>query len=168
MERISLLRPTSFIRRVVTLRPEEGVLLGHALALVLAVRISLWLLPSRVIVRRVHSTSTRAPEGRCSGVRAEQIAWAIDAASRRVPRASCLTQAVAGQILLRHHGIDSILRVGVIRRGTGFRAHAWIEEAGRILIGGAESKQFTPMVEFSAGDQVVRRPPEPSHSASAP
>ncbi len=145
-----LSRTTSFVRQVRTLPPEEFILFANALILVLSVRVALWLLPSRVIVQRVHEASKRSHSTARSRIRPDQIGWAIDAASRRVPRASCLTQAVAGQILLRRHGIAATFQVGVIRDHQGFRAHAWIEEGGRILIGGAGSRQFTPMTEFHA------------------
>ena len=150
-----LSRTASLVRHVHTLQSEEWILFSHAFSLVICVRLALWLLPSRVIVQRVHEASKRPHAAARSGVRPDQIGWAIDAASRRVPRASCLTQAVAGQILLRRHGIASTLQVGVIRDQQGFRAHAWIEEGGRILIGGIGSKQFTAMTEFHAVNRAT-------------
>lgn len=158
-----LSRTASLVRHARTLPAEEWVLFSHALSLVICVRMALWLLPSRVIVQRVLEGSQRLPATARSGVRPDQIGWAIDAASRRVPRASCLTQAVAGQILLRRHGIASTLQVGVIRDQQGFRAHAWIEEGGRILIGGIGSRQFTAMTEFHA---VSRSAPSPAGSSN--
>lgn len=137
------------LRTLRDLTASERNLLMRALPLVLAVRLALWLLPSRVIVRRVQHASARTVTAGRRKYSAEDIAWAVDAAARRIPRASCLTQAVAAQYLLRRSGHESELRIGVARGDDGFRAHAWIEQDGRILVGGAGSAVFTPLPGFS-------------------
>src|SRR5690349_7185173 len=62
---------------------------------------------------------------------------------RRVAQASryslvpptCLSEALAAQAVLARHGHASELRIGVRKAGEKFEAHAWLECAGRILIG---------------------------------
>jgi hypothetical protein len=71
----------------------------------------------------------------------------VTLASRCVPSATCLTQALAGQVLLSRHGHPASLRIGVARSAAGeFQAHAWVECHGRIVIGGAQTlSRFTPL-----------------------
>ena len=125
-------------------------LLAAATTLVVAVRATLWLLPSRAIVRGVRRLAhARGPEApRADAMR---VVWAVEAASRRVPRASCLTQALAALLFLRACGWHAQLCVGVARRDAdGFRAHAWLEREGRILIGGTGVRQFTRLPDLAA------------------
>jgi hypothetical protein len=70
---------------------------------------------------------------------ATRVAWAVRAASRRIPGASCLTQAVAARLLLARYGHHALLRIGVRRdeRG-GFEAHAWAEVDGWPVVGGRD------------------------------
>jgi hypothetical protein len=65
----------------------------------------------------------------------EPAVWAVRAVAARVPRASCLTQAVAASLLLRRYGHEATLRLGVARRDRGLQAHAWVESGGRTVIG---------------------------------
>jgi hypothetical protein len=125
-------------------------LLFVTVLLVAHVRTALFLLPSRLslrMVRRLSTVSDNAP--REPRPAAETIAWAIATASRVVPGASCLTQAVAGKLLLRHYGFRANLCIGVARGDEGaFYAHAWIERDGRVLIGGKQSTVFTVLSPF--------------------
>lgn len=144
-------RKTLPLKTVTTLTPSERTVLIEAVLVVFAVRVALWVLPSATILRWVRAdTSRREPHRPAREVEAATIAWAVDAAARRIPRATCLTQAVAGRILLRRYGHAAELRVGVVRDPDGFRAHAWIEQGGRVLIGGAGSRRFVPFPDFSA------------------
>jgi hypothetical protein len=54
-----------------------------------------------------------------------------------VPRATCLTQALATMILLGQEGHHSRMFIGV-SRGEGQRmdAHAWVECSGEVIVGG--------------------------------
>ena len=62
-----------------------------------------------------------------------------------MPRATCLTQALALRSLLAADGRPSALRLGVARERRGFEAHAWLESEGRILIGGGDVQRYTPL-----------------------
>jgi hypothetical protein len=113
---------------------------------VLAVRIVLWILPSAMILRIVRRSSDVHARGTMHAHRppAERVTWAVEAVSRRIPRATCLTQALSAQFLLRRFGYDARLCLGVARTPRGeFRAHAWLERDGSVLIGGAEAAAFT-------------------------
>jgi hypothetical protein len=39
--------------------------------------------------------------------------------------------------------------IGVDRSAAGLTAHAWVESDGRILLGGAHAKGFTPLTSAS-------------------
>jgi hypothetical protein len=58
----------------------------------------------------------------------------VAAAARRLAGAdSCLPEALVLWALLRRHGIDADLRLGVRKRGGRLEAHAWVERGGRTL-----------------------------------
>lgn len=140
------------IRRVAALSRQDWRLLGSAITLVLGIRAALWLLPSRIIIARVRRVAARAPRANSSAPDATRIVWAVAASARRVPGASCLTQALAVQLLLLRHGYEAELCVGVTRGAAGeFRAHAWVERAGRIVIGGDGSRVFTRLPDLAEG-----------------
>ena len=83
---------------------------------------------------------------------ADRVVWAVTVASRYAPgRTTCLTRALTVQGMLARLGYPSRLHVGVVRGPQGaVEAHAWVECAGRILIGGTTSEigQFTPLAAF--------------------
>ena len=126
--------------------------------IVLAVRIVLWLLPSPTILKGVRRLSAvRARETRSPRPSVERLTWAVEAVSRRIPKATCLTQALSAQLLLRQFGYDSRLCLGVARSPRGeFRAHAWLEHDGSIVIGGAEAAAvFTRLPALGASDRAT-------------
>jgi len=72
--------------------------------------------------------------------------------ARFVPGASCLTQAVAAQLVLARLGYQSDMRVGVRQDETGqIRAHAWLLSVDKVILGGhpTELQTFSPLVDFS-------------------
>jgi hypothetical protein len=106
--------------------------------LVAAVRIGLWILPFRVLHRMVVARASQ--RGGASSHPIEAIAWAVTAAARRVPRATCLTQALAGMLLLGANGHPAMLRIGVAKKEDGgLRAHAWIDSGGETVLGDPRS-----------------------------
>ena len=130
----------------------EQLLLVRALALLAAVRIALWLLPFKILQRisakLVHTGALSRKESRFS---TDRGVWAVHVASRYVPRATCLTQALAAQILFELDGIPASVRIGVVKEKAGdFQAHAWLESGGKILIGGIDADQrYKPLLALS-------------------
>ncbi len=105
---------------------------------VAVVRLSLYLVPfawCRTALKRLHQL--KAFQVRGSSVKRQQITWSVSAAGRRIPKATCLTQALAARILLNRYGHPNQLCIGVrIEEEGKFSAHAWLEaEEGRVLIG---------------------------------
>lgn len=73
------------------------------------------------------------------------IGWAVATAARRIPAATCLTQALAAQYLLRRRGLEADLRIGVARAaGEPLEAHAWVESRGQVVVGGV-ARPYTPL-----------------------
>jgi hypothetical protein len=71
-----------------------------------------------------------------------------------------LTRALTVQGMLARLGCQSRLHVGVVRGLQGqMEAHAWVECAGRLLIGGtaSEIEQFTPLAVFDVEEVVQLR-----------
>jgi len=89
----------------------------------------------------------RSTEPHNKPLSAEQIAWAVGVASRYVPAANCLTQALAATRMLERAGYDASLQIGVSRSESGpLDAHAWVDCEGRTVIGMSdELERFVPL-----------------------
>ena len=108
----------------------ERRILLEALVTLGFVRAGLWLLPFGLLLRLV-----RRPLGKTSEVEVSRLTKTLTAVSRYVPRATCLTQALAGQRLLAAHGYSSRLQMGVCKDGVRLSAHAWLEHGGSVVVG---------------------------------
>lgn len=82
---------------------------------------------------------------------AARLAWAVHHAARLVPAATCLTQALACQIILSRRSISSTLHIGAIRSpSTKFSAHAWLTQGGKVLLGGTQQslEAYSRLAEY--------------------
>jgi Transglutaminase-like superfamily len=123
----------------------ELLILMQAATSVCVVRLALWWIPFRNLRRMVNSlTKTRSRGAHRFSV--DQLSWAVRVTSRYVPRATCLTQALALHILIKRAGFDSRIRIGVAKRGRHLEAHAWVESQDRIVIGDYESERYMPLM----------------------
>ncbi len=127
-------------------RAKQSSLL-KAILLLWVCRLGLWLLPFktlRTLLTKISVFSKRRP------AKVDTIIWAVAVGSRYVFGASCLTQALAGQVLLHQHNAPALLRIGVAKNERGaFQAHAWVERQGRILIGNSpQLSRYTPLSAF--------------------
>lgn len=115
-----------------------------ATLLVWIFRLALWLLPFR-LVRQLLARFARAPLAARQDVPIDSVIWAVTTASRYVPVANCLPQALVAKLMLARQGHDAIVHIGVKRTDAGrFQAHAWVESNGRVVIGGSrELFRFT-------------------------
>lgn len=116
----------------------------------------LWILRSGLAVlpyprlvglqRRICDRKLRERARALEAAHIERIAWTVERLSRFVPGARCLAQALAGQVLLAHRGIDSELKFGVMRSPEkGIRAHAWLEREGTPILGASNLEQYSPL-----------------------
>ncbi len=144
------------LRKFARLPASERLLLARALVLVGAVRIALWVIPFNALQRiSTILAQASASSHKPSHFSTERGIWAVQVASGYVPRATCLTQALAAQVLLGFDGIPASVRIGVAKEKAGsFEAHAWLESGGQILIGGMDAHQrYTPLLAFSADER---------------
>src|SRR5437762_14152461 len=95
------------LARFLQLPAGDRKLLVLAGALLLAVRLGLWLLPFRV-ARRL-ALGAAAAGGRPAGSPPERIAWAVATAARFVPGATCLPRAFVAESLLSRMGYPATL-----------------------------------------------------------
>lgn len=101
------------------------------------VRLGLWLLPWRIVSRPPPLIE------RGGAISFERSSAAIRAASRYVPSATCLTQALALRRLLARHGRVSVLNLGVRNPPGGrLQAHAWLEVDSRAVFGDPGSAEY--------------------------
>jgi Transglutaminase-like superfamily len=111
------------------------------------IRLGLSLLPFTVLrglLARVSVGPSRLDNASRSSV--DRPVWAVAAAGRYVPKATCLVQALALQVLLMRQGYGGRLCIGVAKGQQGrLEAHAWVESQGRVLLGGAICGRYTPL-----------------------
>ena len=134
------------LSKILSLSASEVSMVAEATLVVVGVRVGLWL----VEFGRLNAALDRlAAIGARRSVLAppvEKIAWAVKAVSARVPRASCLTQALALRLMLERRRVPATLRIGVARTPeSSVEAHAWLECAGHIVIGEAEPGRYAAL-----------------------
>jgi len=107
------------------------------------VRIILWLFPfpsvQRKVQKRVLTTEYVIPMAR--------LRTMVVVASRYVPRATCLVQALAGYILFSKYGYQPSIKIGVLTENGEFEAHAWLEHGDLVVLGESE-KDFKTILDI--------------------
>jgi hypothetical protein len=131
----------SALGRFVALSGSQKLLFARAAAWVVAARLALWTLP----YRRTRALADRYARPRHRGKKPAPAltAWAVEATARRIPTASCLTQALAADVMLRRDGYHPEIHIGVAKDRASFEAHAWLELDGRPLVGDHELGRYT-------------------------
>jgi hypothetical protein len=123
-------------------RAHDRFLLTEAAVLLVLLRVGLRLLSFASVRRFVdrYSSWNQAPAGLWVRETIGHIASAVTAVARRLPsRTTCLVEALAVEAMLRRRGFAPTLRFGTRRPGSGatlLEAHAWVECAGSVVIGG--------------------------------
>ena len=134
---------------------DRRLLVGSVL-LMAAVRLGLWLLPFQLLRRllaKLEQTNLRMQPR--SPATVDRIVWSVKTASRYVPAATCLTQALTAKTLLTKSGHPSDLRIGVAKvDGDQLEAHAWVESQGKILIGNLSNLDRYTRLPSLRGDRV--------------
>ena len=156
-------------------RKRDLALIAIAFGLLSIIRLGLWLMPFRILcnllMRISHPSFSRSVSklvfpgsSSASSVTSEasgqtvpltrkvaKLVWSVQVAGHYMPGgAKCLARALATQVLMNWYRHSSELRIGVNKTATGeFRAHAWIEYQGRVIIGNLEDlSQFTPLLAY--------------------
>lgn len=125
------------IYKFLHLRADVKILLIKSFLLLSAIRLGLWILPFKKL--RYFLTNrgrgSTLPEA-SDKIQITDVIRAVTIASRYVPSASCLTQALAVIVLLNGFGHRAQLRIGVAKDLDGkLEAHAWVEMGGEIILG---------------------------------
>src|SRR5688500_6547635 len=114
------------LRRILERPRSEQIVLARALLVVTAVRLMLWVVPFRSV--RARLTALRPAPTLPLEERSRVIPFlvrAVRSTSRVIPRATCLTQAIALQYLLVRVGAPGRIHIGVRRlAGGSFESHA--------------------------------------------
>jgi hypothetical protein len=114
----------------------------EAWLLLWACRVGLWTAPFPRVLRGARFCAERLRSRRPTD--AGRVVNAVHRALPLTLRASCLTQALAGWIMLTRHGAEGRIRIGVASgekdgpQPGGFKAHAWLEAEGRVILGDLE------------------------------
>ncbi|MDI6724002.1 MAG: lasso peptide biosynthesis B2 protein [Methanobacterium sp.] len=136
----------SKIKTFLKLNSTEKFILIKAFFLLLTVRIMLWILPFSFI-QKITRRLTDVSEDMMSEISIEKLTWAIRVMSIYTPGATCLTRAIAAQILLARYNYSSSIKIGVSKNDEEFEAHAWLEKDGGIILGESET-QYTPIMDM--------------------
>ncbi len=130
--------------KFLSLKRSEKILLLRAFLLLGIVQLALWFLLLKTIQKLLLGTSSTIADIKFKKFAPDRIAWAVTIASSYVPRATCLTQALATQLLLANHGYHSNLQIGVAKGDIDqLEAHAWLECDGRVVMGGSDIDRYT-------------------------
>jgi hypothetical protein len=134
--------------------PVERLLLIKAWCVVAGVRVALSLLPfprfQALFGRMRAAIGVRRDTEPLPSI--AQLVWAVQWASLYVPHPTCLTQALAAQMLLERCGYPTRLVIGVAphEKGEGpFQAHAWLESKGVVVIG-ESAVNYVPLTTLQA------------------
>ena len=131
--------------QMANLTNEDRRLLIRAFLIVSVSRVTLSILPMALAQRAVGPFA-----GRSAGLVVGRVVWAIKTASRYIPRATCLTQAVAAHALLTRAGYESCIEIGVAKRAGGrFEAHAWVICGDIVVIGGPDVARYVRLTALS-------------------
>ncbi len=136
------------LRKFLLLPSTDRWLLIKAAFLLEAIKLGMRLLPFRALryfLTRAADTCIRSKHADYPS--AKRIGWAVEAADHHTPGArTCLTQALATQVLLARCGYPALLYLGVSKgEQEEFQAHAWVESEGEVVIGGSEPGRYTTL-----------------------
>jgi len=144
------------VLKFLSLPYQKKKLLIQLLIAVIMIRLSLWLFPFKALNHWLCAfAATESDDQMVEWNVVDNVATAIQACSRYVPYASCLTQALAARTLLGLKGQNSQLKIGVGRDEDGkFMAHAWVEVDGKIIIGKLPNQRLFNVLSYSGSATI--------------
>lgn len=131
-----------------SLLPDEKALIFKTIILISFMRFSLAILPLKAIQKLAEHLNNILPKSKINLISAEKISWAVGVVSWYLFREkSCLTQALAAQILLRQYGYPASVNFGVCKNSEKeFEAHAWASSGEKIIAGKERLDSYTPLL----------------------
>lgn len=143
------------VRKYLALGWTDRLLLIEAWLYLGAARLALLAVPFRYIAPhlgvQIRPTAVEPPGSEAVPPEARRLAGAVEIMSRHTPwESACLAQAMAGKWMLRRRGLFSRLYLGTKKEPSGeLKAHAWLQSADEILIGGAGHETFVVLSAFA-------------------
>jgi len=119
----------------------------ESLLWVIWIRILLWILPFPSVQRRVQKMVRESGPRDEDSISMPRLRAMILVASRFVPRATCLVQALAGYIMFSKYGYNTSIKIGVLAENGEFEAHAWLEQDEKVVLGESE-KEFKTILNI--------------------
>jgi len=129
-----------------------GLLAESGLFLALA-RLAIFLLPFRTIASFLDRPLRRAaPDPRERRRQRNRIRWAIERAARLLPGETvCFPRGIAGFLMCRRRGIDSVLHYGAaVFPGEGLKAHVWLQDGVYGITGQSVCADYCVLARFPA------------------
>lgn len=127
----------------------DWLALGEAFLVLAAVRISLATMNFKRVERMTVALVRRLAPSPADGTPDDdaRLGRAVRRAALLVPGAKCLAQATAGLIVSARRGRRARMTIGVkLGSSEAFGAHAWLETAHGIPVGGSEAAEFSPLM----------------------
>jgi hypothetical protein len=117
-------------------------MLLHATAWLALARLMLLVFPFRRLVARL-SREDATGNGTPDTEFLERIGYAVRTAAANAPwRSDCFPQSIACRMLLKHHGYDSTIHLGVKKVGDELEGHAWLTCCGTVVTGGEDLDRY--------------------------
>lgn len=143
------------LRKLLRLTWAETLCLGQAWGLLWTLEIALLVIPFQSVLnflRQVPSSAIRLPLS--AETDAPRLAWLIERAALAGPVGGpCLRQTLVLLYMLRRRGQEGQVRIGVAREQGCFKAHAWLDQNGRVLLGQAGFERYTLL--YSTNEQCA-------------
>ena len=139
------------LKRFGALGAADKWLLLRAAGWLAVARIMLLVMPFRRLAEKL---SAGARSTRIDGDPAvlSSVTWAVAAAGNNVPwRSDCFPKTIAARKLLRKHGYESTIHIGVERTGDSELAgHAWLTCGEVVVTGGTDLDRYTELHTLTA------------------
>ncbi len=132
------------IAKFLALGPDEKRLFIEAWTVLAAMHIAVRAMPLQRLIAFVSRPRAARSASRPD---VQTIVRAVERASIAIPGGrNCLVRALAAELMLRRAGHDAELRIGVANAEADvFKAHAWVEVAGKPVIGEFESGEYATL-----------------------
>ena len=126
----------------------EKVFFIKAVLLTMIVKFGLLIFPLNIIRQFTDYILQLLPKHQIKRLSTEKISWAVSTAGGYLLGAkNCLSQALVAQILLKQNGYPANLNFGASKDNEiKLEAHAWVESEGKIIVGEATIKDYTPLL----------------------
>ena len=133
----------SIIIGFIKLPSREKKIAIESLLWIIWIRIMLWIFPFTTVQSKVQEKVLKHNSAQKQVITMSRLRIMIVAASRYVPRATCLVQALAGYILFSKYGYNTSIKIGVLTENGEFEAHAWLEHDEKVVLGESEKNFAT-------------------------